>query len=400
MLAENKFHMKYNKYLAIVLIFVLLNCNEKVDNSNTIDIEQAFHKAQEIVLSDFVEHLEYIVLESEQPIDRNLIVYSSANYLICTAVRQIYVFDRHTGKFIREIGKYGNGPGEYSYPIYFDSKTQHVIAFKGDHLLEFDLNGKLIRTIVQPKSERGMMSGRILLDTDTVAYFIGNDRGNVKDRILIADEYGNVINSFGHIESFIPQIRVIQNSPPVFYHYGKNTMFFELCVDTIYLVTKDALIPHYHLNMGPYKPPYEKQNELFIPPDPLINQYFWFRNIGETEHFLFFDFDHTKRNSTNSSSGSFFGYYDKKRETVKIADIDKDGRRIINDIDHFGAIQLSSWTINNKGHEMIFYIEAVDIVTWFKQNPQKAKELPAHLLKLSTLNENDNPIVVIAKLKQ
>ena len=177
-------------------------------------------------------------------------------------------------------------------------------------------------------------------------------------------------------------------------------MFFEIYVDTIYHVTKNALIPHFHLNMVKYKPPYEEQCELFIPPNPRINQYFWFRNIGETDSFLFFDFIHKKNSTpTDQPSGSFFGYYDKKRKTIKIADIDKEGRQLVNDIDHFGAIQLSAWTINNERSEMISYIEALDVVEWFKKNPQKAKELPEHLKELSKLKPEGDPIVVIAKLK-
>jgi len=151
--------------------------------------------------------------------------------------------------------------------------------------------------------------------------------------------------------------------------------------------------------MGKYRPPYEKQSELFIPPNPPIYDYFWFRNIGETDRFLFFEFDHKKTHATDSSPNSFFGYYDKKSAHVKIADMNKNGRRIINNIDYFGAIQLSSWTLNTEKNEMISYIEAVDIVEWFKNNPQKAKELPTHLQKLSTLKEDDDPVVVIAKLK-
>ena len=222
----------------------------------------------------------------------------------------------------------------------------------------------------------------------------------MKNRLLITDEQGNVFNSFGHLKSFTRQIKVFQVTPPLFYHYGKSTMFLEICVDTIYHVTRDALMPHYHLNMGKYRPPYEKQCELFIPPNPLINDYFWFRNIGETDRFLFFDFSHKKTNLTDASHSSFFGFYDKNRKSVKVADIDKNGRRIVNKIDQFGVIQLSAWTINYERNEMISYIEAVDIVEWFKNNPQKAKELPAHLQKLSTLTEDDDPVVVIAKLKK
>jgi len=389
------------KNLTIVFIFVLLSCNEKISTICTIDIEQGFYKAQEILISDFAEHLEYVVLESKKPIDRNLKVYSSGDYLICMAYRQIYLFDRHTGKFIKEIGTYGNGPGEYNNSFYFDSETQQVIASRMEGYLGYDLNGKPIRTMIKPKheDEGGTLSTMTLLDKNMMVYYYSNSRGYAKDRLLIVDEYGEVSRTFSHFESFVPQVRVSQVIPPVFYHYGKNTMFLEFCVDTIYQITKDALFPQYHISMGKYKPPYEKQCEMFLPPNPLMYQYFWFRNFGETDRLLFFDFTHKKANSTDSSPSSFFGYYDKKIKTVKIADVDKNRRRIKNNIDYFVDIQFSSWTINHEKNEMVSYIDAIDVVNWFQQNHQKVKKLPSHFKKLSTLKEDDDPIVVIAKLK-
>ena len=127
--------MKYVKMFSIVLIFILLSFRGEINYLQTIDIEDAFNKAQEIVLNDFVESLEYIVLKSEKPVGGNLRVYSSGNNLICIAKNQIFVFDRRTGIFIREIGSFGNGPGEYHIPLYFDSQVQHIIASKGDRFL-------------------------------------------------------------------------------------------------------------------------------------------------------------------------------------------------------------------------------------------------------------------------
>jgi len=399
--------MKHLKHFAVIAVFFLPSCTDKVEHLPTIDVEQAFIKAQEMFLSDFVERIEYSVLESSKPIDKNLKVFSSGSYLICIAYRQIYVFDRQTGAFIREIGRYGNGPGEYTFTGEFYSETQNVTAHKDKHLLEYDLNGKLIRTILKPETENprsGRLTGNTFLDHNSIVYYNMNAFGEAKERLLISDEYGDVFKTFDHFKSFIAQRGMLSQIGPMFYHHGGHTFFFEICVDTIYHVTKDALIPHFHINMGKYLPPYEKQNMLFGPPplqDFLINQYFWINNIAETDRFLFFDFRHRKNSAPSDQlPDSFFGYYDKNSKIAKIADVDRNRkRRIVNDIDHFGAIQLSSWFLNEKQNEMVSYIEAVDIAEWFENNPQKAKELPDHLQKLSQLNSTDNPVVVIAKLK-
>jgi len=44
-------------------------------------------------------------------------------------------------------------------------------------------------------------------------------------------------------------------------------------------------------------------------------------------------------------------------------------------------------------------MEAYEILEWFENNPEKAAKLPAHLKALSKLKEDDNPVVVIVKLK-
>ena len=36
----------------------------------------------------------------------------------------------------------------------------------------------------------------------------------------------------------------------------------------------------------------------------------------------------------------------------------------------------------------------------FSENPEKASNLPPHLQKFRNINENDNPVVMIAKLKE
>lgn len=401
------------KHFVIIVIVCFINCifsKGQSKNLITVDIEKAFNNVKEIMLSDFVESIEYIVLETEgHPIETQLKVYSNAKQLACIAFRQMYLFDRQTGKFIMEIGKYGRGPEEYRTSKYFDSDIQCFIAQGFDKdmdIVEYNLNGKMTRRIPVPQKEivirkegdpwgdQLYIIGSIFLDKHTVVFY-NNNVGDVKERLLITDENGKVFRTFYNSNRFIRQnMKLIHEFPPIFYRHGENTMFYENCIDTIYRVNKNSMISHFQLKMGKYKPPYEKRGGELND----LDSYFKFSCIGENDNFLFFDFSY-KRNRRDLFPTSFFGYYNKKTELVKIADADHNGRRIINNIDNFSAIQLSKWTINDRDNEMVSYIEAKDIVEWFKKNPKEAKQLPVHLQKLSKVKENDNPIVVIAKLK-
>ena len=95
-----------------------------------------------------------------------------------------------------------------------------------------------------------------------------------------------------------------------------------------------------------------------------------------------------------------FGFHDKKSGTVKIAEIDDSEKSpVINDIDNFAPIYPFLWSVNQYG-EMVSYMEAGDIIDWFEANPEKAKKLPKYLQAMFKLKIDDNPVIVIAKLKK
>ena len=81
------------KYIAFLAVTFFINCLIFKGQSNgliTIDIEREFYNAQGILLSEFVESLEYIVLETDgNSILHPRIVYSTDNYLVCINVAML-----------------------------------------------------------------------------------------------------------------------------------------------------------------------------------------------------------------------------------------------------------------------------------------------------------------------
>ncbi|HHN47502.1 MAG TPA: hypothetical protein ENN08_00960 [Bacteroidales bacterium] len=49
--------------------------------------------------------------------------------------------------------------------------------------------------------------------------------------------------------------------------------------------------------------------------------------------------------------------------------------------------------------ELIGFLEPYKIRQWIAENPDKAAKLPLHLQKFKNIKETDNPVVMIAKLK-
>jgi len=118
---------------SIYLIFILatiffFDCSSsKTNNENgiqTVDIRSAIDKKESTFLSEIINgDIEYIPLESKKEIllGEGVRIYATDSLIIAFAKQQIYLFDRKTEKFLREIGNYGKGPDGYrqtvtSYP--------------------------------------------------------------------------------------------------------------------------------------------------------------------------------------------------------------------------------------------------------------------------------------------
>ena len=130
----NQYALKY-QFFSFLFLICLSSCSQQkmIDKEpiETIDIKKAFEKRKPIYINDISEDYKYIVLESTQEslIDNNSTIYSDDQYLVAISRKQILLFDKKSGKFIREIGKPGNGPNEYSiaYPSMPYNEQKKVI---------------------------------------------------------------------------------------------------------------------------------------------------------------------------------------------------------------------------------------------------------------------------------
>ena len=113
--------MNISKYIVIILsVSVLLeSCNGKENNNEsvtlTIDIEKHYKSSgEEMLLSDLVKEIEYVKLETNENCFLSVSAwpeYISENYILIRQYRppRILLFSR-TGKYLHDIGIYGNGP--------------------------------------------------------------------------------------------------------------------------------------------------------------------------------------------------------------------------------------------------------------------------------------------------
>ena len=139
----------------------------------TLDIISALKNGKEFRLSEMVDSIKYVKLETRPEClisSASKVIGEKYIVLLNSQPAQVLLFDR-SGKFIRPIGKIGKGPGEYTYPIKIDLSPDEDRILVYDMALrqitEYSLDG-----IVQSaaKAPDGLAEGPLYLDSDHIAY--------------------------------------------------------------------------------------------------------------------------------------------------------------------------------------------------------------------------------------
>ena len=139
--------------IAAIAMFTLVSCKSAVDHNKVITVNFGeVNKKRAVNLSDWVLEPEFIALDSscEDAYTEGGYCCVSDNYIGMYGSSQIYkLYDRKTGKFLRNIGKVGKNDGEYSnvYNSEIDEENSmvYILPWTAKELLCYDLNtGELI----------------------------------------------------------------------------------------------------------------------------------------------------------------------------------------------------------------------------------------------------------------
>lgn len=378
-----------------LFFFVIINIsNLLAQELLKVDIESEIDKGNfTINLSDYIETIKYVPLETNSNclIDRNPEFTVSNNSIVVKTLSDCFIFEKETGKFLNKISRKGRGPGEYQSTMGFTNPFNQTIYFSeaGLKLLKFDFLGTFMKSINIPESNKSIESPSIpgnytWLNNDIVIYF-GNLTGTEKKKLIILNEDGKKLVVFPNHNYFAESKGFsISAYESQFYHFNHNLYFKEDYSDTVFQVTKSQLIPQKRLYLGKYQPAVE--SKWMTERELKDRQFIVLRDLVESKSFFLF--------KVLFQDKYFQGVYNKNTKKLKIAKIDSNVR---NDIDSF--MLFAPITISTDGY-LISFANAYDILAWFKQNPDKAAKLPLHLQELKKLKENDNPVVIMAKLKE
>lgn len=234
------------KYFIFILALCFLACNNKGQDdfeciTLSVDLEQPT-----LQFNDVFDSVELILLETS---DSSLVVYP---YEIIEHEGYYYIYDLHLektivfdkkGKFVRQIGKKGQGPGEYTHlsSISIDKKNNviHLVEPIGG-FNDYTLDGKFLGRRQYPDAE----DYQCIYHLDDCMAMWSFPSSNESDCLFIVNQETMEI------------VKTYYNMPVLtasrgFYYYQDKLYFHELIGSSrVYEVTKDSLALSYQWNFG------------------------------------------------------------------------------------------------------------------------------------------------------
>ena len=376
-------------------MMLLISCSSKKGNNiSYIDITKAIDK--EILLSDIAEDIHYVALSNEMLIgDIVSVELSDSLIFLSPASETLYVFDRD-GKLKSRIGKRGKGPGEYNYSNNFtidkNKRTIYILNTISKNILKYSFEGKFLGEL--SLQNLNTFFNEIILSNNYLFLFEGINGGYGKYDWVKIDTNGDIISKkLNYIKEF-PSYHQCCGNKQVAYN---NTLYYWNQInDTIFEISNEKHSPAFMFAQGDFRFPKQKVGEF-----PM--RYFFPRVIFITKKYVLLGYGYQYQ--------SFTALYEKSKKQLYVINKTDNmelwrGPGIVNDFDSGLPLIPLSYYRNEKDEEFIvskvdpFQLKSLVASEVFKNSTSRYPEKKKELEKLALgLKENDNPILMITKLK-
>lgn len=381
-----------------------------------ISIDNIPVEIKELKLSDLISDFKAIPLETKTEclISNTQIVFAKDFILVGTqnvpGAARLYRFDNE-GRFINEIGKPGQGPGEhigYMADIircYEDNKTI-LVTWTGtsEKPQLFDYNGNLLKEINQPFElsryidkwsdsvwfSTGAFAGNARLPRDSFALVFYNDDGRILNKIPRREFpprslSGYTPNPWGH------SLYKVDNQWR-FYMGGNDTIFNIINMKPIPAV---VLVPD--LNILPF-------NKTIAPSDlPGKTSY---EILSETENSWFIEKTIIKTADVREfRPGEWGGSFNTDRQIIVIDKRSKKAiyAKLVDDIFNMFPSELINGRLTWQNDRIYFALQAINLKKMINELPKESitnPEAKKIIDKLQTIQEDSNPVIFSFLIKE
>ena len=279
----------------LVLVTLFFNsCSEnKKENKSlpVIDIEANINNMQVVNLSQFTDHIQYLILENvdNMPLIGLNHIDVSGNLILVDNGNICMLYDS-AGHFLSKIGAQGRGPGEYRavFDIGFGNNQKIYTSFPDD-LFEYNKDGIFINKYTRSL----LVDNKYLLKTwhivnDSLFFgHIPNTTGQLEYRAVLTDKNGNVRKYYKNYDLFIRESLAtnMMESYSNAYLFQGLIYYNEMYCDTLFsLDDRYELIPRYIFNLGKFKEPLSARKTADWSD---LGDYIYIWDVFQTDNYIF-----------------------------------------------------------------------------------------------------------------
>jgi len=352
------------------------------------EVRKNLDKAEEILLSTIAEQIRYIPLETTSSclLSRCRQVEIFNNKIFVKDSKALYKFDMD-GRFIQQIGKIGNGPGEYGSVLWFNfiASTNEIILYSyptGRINIHDAGSGEFKRSFrldIEPCGVVEFPPGKLSFLTWNTRQ---SESQNSNPEIYFCTLEGTILDSIS--DERVPRTGNI--SGPVRYYIHNETLCYkDFFQDTLYSISNEAKKEAY-VSFGLENKAHGNELEMtrligeIQFPDHLI-----IGKVLENESSFYFTVEMGLGFHISSEEQKFL--FNKNAGQLFSCD------SLTNDLD--GGIPIWPESIY-KDSLLIDFYPAIEFLEFFQthpENPGRTQELND---LINTLDENDNPVVILA----
>ncbi|WP_319229259.1 6-bladed beta-propeller [Draconibacterium orientale] len=409
-------HQPLPFFTALLMVLGICNsCQEKnktqkteaASSFYTIPFDQIVKNKREVKLSEFASEAKIIQFENipEAMLGNVENIELTKDYIFVKFWQHPVLQFSHDGKYIRDIGKRGNGPGEYAecMKMSIDEKNERVYIHTIEMgILVFNFEGECIKTFSYPAQQRFLNIWA--RDSFMVSYF-EPIFGQEPYVFIEHNELGDTLQTISNHIFYEENEHTYQLLPFAEHNFSyrfENKFHMRGCYnDTVYTYDENnKFTPKYFIDLGKHKLPpefiYERKWK-----SPLPENLIWI-GVHETSDYIFLPYGyHYDINKPELEPEKMGCVIYNKNTNEGLATIESKYGGIIDDFT--GSPDFRPVRIN--GNTAIMLVTALDMKLYLESDAFKNKEVkfPLEKEKLmqlnKTLNENDNHFFVLVELK-
>jgi hypothetical protein len=400
--------MEIMKIKIVPLSILLLTFSCRTKEKNPFEISPPIFSDSNITLSEIADDIKYIPLDNYIPIG---ITYSiriiDENIYLSFKDVGIVQYDRN-GKYIRNIGRKGRGPGEYRYCMAFtvDDDNKRIYIRDNDKIKVYSHLGNFLRDLPYKEYISRSSFGLEILNSLLFIpdYILDGLDGDPKFNWIFLDTLGRLVSTKENTaHSFYPNYGITGG----IYNFDNKLFYFNPFNDTIFSISSDLkynvayIFPqdaHRRPEGGFGSDPWSQLSSLFI-----VTKMF------ETKSFTFVEYVYQDKGAilliNKISKKTFMAYKELKKAGYQVST----RASIKNDLDGGLPVSLSPiyyYYVEDDSEYICSLLNSFEIKTYtssneFKDAVPKYPEKKRELEKLAVdLKETDNPVLMIVRLSK